>query len=493
MKININEPESRFIEINSKMLKIKRALEEIGTSSTSHGLPNIIKSEGVFFKLFWSFFLIISSTYCFYSIAKSINSYLDWEVVTKIDVITEIPTQFPAVTFCNLDLFTTDYAKDILNKISNNTQDENIFNSKPLFNYSLDASFTRLLFLVYSMNENFTDDNRKKLSLPLKKALIECYFNSKECTPDDFDWFYNIPYGNCFTFNNDRNLKGERKKTQQKGILNGLSFKLFLGNPSNVNKVIKTTGVLLVVHNNSLQPMPLDGMNIANGEITYVNVKRTFSSKLENPYNDCKANLNKPDAFDSDFYRDTFKIYKTYTQNYCFDICFISNSLKECNCSIVFSLLTNPCNTLEKLECFNNNLIKLMDKISAICSPKCPLECESIDYSLSVSHSYFSSPDYFKFLKTKQIFQSLLNNSSNYCNNSVEIENEVIRKSIVEVNVFYDELKYTKVSQIAKMTFEDLMANIGGTLGLCIGISFLSFVEIFEAIIQLFMILGRKH
>ena len=123
--------------------------------------------------------------------------------------------------------------------------------------------------------------------------------------------------------------------------------------------------------------------------------------------------------------------------------------------------------------------------------PKCPLECESIDYSLSVSHSYFSNPDLFEFLKITQIFQSLLNNSSNYFNNSVEIENELIRKSIVEINVYYDELKYTKVTQIAKTTFEYLMAIIGGTLGLCIGISFLSFVEIFEAIVQVFLILVK--
>ena len=76
-----------------------------------------------------------------------------------------------------------------------------------------------------------------------------------------------------------RNLKGEPKKIQQKGIYNGLTFKLFLGNPLNVNKVIKTTGIRLVVNNNSLQPMTLDGINIANGEITYFNVKRTLTSK----------------------------------------------------------------------------------------------------------------------------------------------------------------------------------------------------------------------
>ena len=54
--------------------------------------------------------------------------------------------------------------------------------------------------------------------------------------------------------------------------------------------------------------------------------------------------------------------------------------------------------------------------------------------------------------------------------------------NLFKINVFYDELKLTTVSQKAKISFESLISDIGGTLGVFLGASFLSFMEIFEVI-----------
>ena len=101
--------------------------------------------------------------------------------------------------------------------------------------------------------------------------------------------------------------------------------------------------------------------------------------------------------------------------------------------------------------------------------PDCPLECEKTTYLLSTSHSDYPSPEYTKFLKTHPIIPKAFNISS-FDSNS--IDEDLLKKSIASINVFYDDLRYTKISQIAKMSFKDLMSNIGGTLGLYLGISF---------------------
>ena len=50
------------------------------------------------------------------------------------------------------------------------------------------------------------------------------------------------------------------------------------------------------------------------------------------------------------------------------------------------------------------------------------------------------------------------------------------------LNNYYDSWSYTKIDEIAKFELIDLIPNIGGTLGLFIGVSILSFTEIFELI-----------
>ena len=481
---------------NSKWKDIKEALREIALSSTCQGLPNIVKSNSLFFRIFWTFFLIVSSSYCFYSIVKSINSYLNWEVITNIDVINEIPAQFPAVTFCNLNLFATDYAQEILMQILNTTQYKDLLNSTSISRFNKDAHLIKILFITLSMSKNLTDDNRKNLSLSLQDILIDCQFNSQDCTADDFDWFFDFMYGNCYTFNNGRNSKGERKTIQssnRNGLFDGLILKLFLGNPFNVNNLIDSSGFHLTVHNNSLKPLHLDGINVANGENTYIMVKKTLDAKLEDPYNDCKSNLNRPDAFDSDFYRETFRVYNSYTQKHCFDVCTKINIMKNCECNVGFYSQTNPCHTLPQIKCTRDTFEVFIKNMRAKCVPYCPSECEIVEYSVSTSHSYYPNPEYAKLLKNLPIFKKEFKNYDFDLNGSVYIENDLIRKSTAAISVFYDDLKYTKLSQIAKMSFEDLMANLGGTLGLCVGISFLSFVEIFEAVIQALIILKQNR
>ena len=48
------------------------------------------------------------------------------------------------------------------------------------------------------------------------------------------------------------------------------------------------------------------------------------------------------------------------------------------------------------------------------------------------------------------------------------------------------------MKQEPKILLTDLVSNIGGTLGLFLGISFLSFIELFELIIEILFIFFKK-
>lgn len=53
--------------------------------------------------------------------------------------------------------------------------------------------------------------------------------------------------------------------------------------------------------------------------------------------------------------------------------------------------------------------------------------------------------------------------------------------------VYYKDLGYQQYDEVEKTTLPDLVANIGGLLGLFLGMSFLSFVELFDILLQIFL------
>lgn len=119
------------------------------------------------------------------------------------------------------------------------------------------------------------------------------------------------------------------------------------------------------------------------------------------------------------------------------------------------------------------------------CIELCPHECKSTSYDLSISYGEYPTRKYMKDLSErfetfKWAFKTDLNNSK-YNFDSLELA----RASLVKIFVYFEDIKYTKISEAPTMTFVDLIASIGGTLGLFIGISLLSFVELIELIVEI--------
>ena len=69
--------------------------------------------------------------------------------------------------------------------------------------------------------------------------------------------------------------------------------------------------------------------------------------------------------------------------------------------------------------------------------------------------------------------------------------NEMLGKNVVYLNVNYANLQYTFINQIPKSDLISLISNIGGTLGLFLGISFFSLVEILEIFMEIVYILKQ--
>jgi len=190
------------------------------------------------------------------------------------------------------------------------------------------------------------------------------------------------------------------------------------------------------------------------------------------PYNDCaKQDTNK-------FYSDTFQYFiksnLTYLQKDCIDKCIQINLLKICNCS----LLDTDCNKCLEENLRNGSQMLQLEIIQKACLKECPIECDSISYILT---PYYTGPlQDEKFLR--RITQFKVQNKTL----------EEFKQNLVYISVYYSSLEYTKIEQIPKTELFDLISNIGGTLGLFIGVSFLSFIEFFELSYEVILFLIRK-
>ena len=110
--------------------EIKNNLSEILGESTAYGLPKIFKSKRIFLKIFWLAFFLMGSIASIYYIVQSINSYLLYEVIPKIEIINENPMQFPTITFCNND---KSFNKDLIDFCSFNKKQNNCIDNFQMF------------------------------------------------------------------------------------------------------------------------------------------------------------------------------------------------------------------------------------------------------------------------------------------------------------------------------------------------------------------------
>ena len=215
--------------------RIKEKSIEIGLSSTFIGLPNIIRNENKCLKLMWLILFIFGSSGGIYTVIKVINDYLDYEVVTSIKVFNEIPAKFPAVTF-------------------------------------------------YFLRNN-------KANISLKKILVTCFFNDISCNSSDFetiqDKFGYISY------------KFKSKQSFIDGSFYGLTVALNLTNIPFIEYDFDyqiLNGLKLMIHNDSIDPgfyfgITKRGISIAPGFINEIKIKRTFTHKLGEPFNNCLKDI----------------------------------------------------------------------------------------------------------------------------------------------------------------------------------------------------------
>lgn len=461
-----DEKNSKLLYKKEQRLKLKTKLVELIQSSTSHGLPNIFKAEHISIKLIWIICFMVSVSVCSYMIVLSINQYIEYDVVTKAQIITETKSTFPTISICQVHPLTTKYAEaKVENVLEGIIIDFNITNLTGLdyVGYSLSAS-TLVLLNAY-LNRFNKSYSVEKYGFSVKDTLMYCTYNEINCNYTNFEWYFDVNNGNCFRFNSG--LKQPLKETNKAGPQNGLLVYFLLDETK--NKFIFSEGLKIFIHNNSVEPNLAEGISIELSKSTLIAIERTQISKEPYPYSDC-IDLK---SFDSKFYRVILDSNMTYRQSNCLDLCLQEIIISSCSCYDLNYLKlddSTPCLTMTQFMCASKMYASFRNKnLDEECLRKCPLECDSMSFNTRLSSSTFP---------TKYLFDALGN---------VLFQNasfDDVKKRVLELKIYYSKLSYLSLTESPKTSIIDLFSNIGGTLGLYVGVSLLSLVEIVEILVE---------
>jgi len=406
------------------------ALNESVMSNAGYAINRICKTKIIAIKLMWILSLLIFSSIASYLCVSSIISYYDREIVSKITVYHETPMELPTITFCNLSPFQTNYSLEMLTQMITNTT---IYLGSPHAPFGRNSVANKYYFMsnLYDLVKN--DSDKMNLGDPLASIIKMCSYDlSNLCTLQDFEWYYDFYYGNCYRFNS----KGD-KKLYKKGKLAGFHIELYSGYLYSIPWQSEA-GMHIFVHNKSHKISMYQGIDAPIGKMTNIAINRIYSNKLEMPYSECVEDLEKEG---SKYYEILTNHNFTYQRSDCIELCFSDYAFQKIGCregltSIFYD--ETVCKTLEQIVLLANILSEFYNtKTFEQCN--CPLECHSISYSLSTSFSSFF-------------------NAVNAKNQSSTDENP----NTLALNIYFEELKYTIIDEKIKTNWVDLISSIGG-------------------------------
>jgi hypothetical protein len=402
--------------------------------------------------------------------------YFKYETVSKTEYITEIPSIFPTVSICSVNALSTADAQSLVVKKFNEIGFDPTKNSSLNNNIKYIAT-SNMLALLEASNPDYGDENRKRLGLN-NQSFMFCFYDGVSCMMSGMEtqWYFDPFLGNCFRLNSGLNSTGHPiplKKTIKPGVTNGLMLYMTLENAANKYSFTPSEGLRVFIHNSSANPSESTWVDIKLSETTNIAIKRTFIQKETFPNSDC-IDL---DNYDSEYYRFIIEnTKKAYKQEDCYNLCLQKNIIENCKCySLYYPKLyeSKPCLNITQRDCYIKEYLSFKTKtLDDNCAKLCPLECESVMYDLVKSSSNYPTEYWF------EIFKDLFPNTS-YSS---------AKERVLGLNIFYSQMSYTRISESPKISSFDLMSNMGGTLGLYIGISFLSFIEIVEMILEVIFI-----
>ncbi|XP_062931484.1 acid-sensing ion channel 1 isoform X3 [Cynocephalus volans] len=470
------------------------SIQAFASSSTLHGLAHIFSYERLSLKrALWALCFLGSLAVLLCVCTERVQYYFHYHHVTKLDEVAASQLTFPAVTLCNLNEFRFSqvskndlyHAGELLALLNNRYEipDTQMADEKQLEILQDKANFRSFKPKPFNMRE-FYD----RAGHDIRDMLLSCHFRGEVCSAEDFkvkpiqvakelrqctlqrsasqgtqpgrqgQRQVFTRYGKCYTFNSGRDGR-PRLKTMKGGTGNGLEIMLdiqqdeYLPVWGETDETSFEAGIKVQIHSQDEPPF-IDqlGFGVAPGFQTFVACQEQRLIYLPPPWGTCKAV-----TMDSDL-----DFFDSYSITACRIDCETRYLVENCNCRMVHMPGDAPyCTPEQYKECADPALDFLVEKDQEYCV--CEMPCNLTRYGKELSMVKIPSKASAKYLAKK------FNKSEQY-----------IGENILVLDIFFEVLNYETIEQRKAYEIAGLLGDIGGQMGLFIGASILTVLELFD-------------
>ncbi|XP_053900553.1 acid-sensing ion channel 4 isoform X2 [Malaclemys terrapin pileata] len=439
-----------------------RDLATFAGTSTLHGLGHICGSGRLGVRqTLWAFAFLLSLAFFFSQAARSALLYLERPHLTALDEEAAREMLFPAVTICNINRFRHSALSDA-----------DIFHLANMTGLPpKDREGHRAADLLYPDPD--MADILNRTGHQLDDMLQSCNFSGEKCSSQNFTVVY-TRYGKCYTFNADRRSP---RVTRQGGIGNGLELMLdiqqeeYLPIWRETNETSFEAGIRVQVHSQDEPPYIHQlGFGVSPGFHTFVSCQEQRLTYLPQPWGNCRASVPGEQILPG---------YEGYSIAACRLQCEKEAVVSSCQCRMVHMPGNESiCSPNVYIECADRTLDAAVEDSQERCS--CPTPCNLTRYSKEISMVRIPNKGSARYLARK------------YHRNET-----YIRENFLVLDIFFEALNYEAIEQKKAYELAGLLGDIGGQMGLFIGASILTILEILDYIYEVIRdkvsrVLGRS-
>ncbi|XP_055047965.2 acid-sensing ion channel 2 isoform X3 [Misgurnus anguillicaudatus] len=411
-------------------------------------------------RLLWTAALLASLVLLVLESAERLAYFLSYPHVTSVDAVVSGSLVFPAVTVCNLNAYRFTrltqndlyHAGELLALLDVHLQipDPHLAEPHVLAFLTEKSNFSNYRPKPFSMRE-FTE----RVGHDLKEMMLYCRFQGQECSHQDFKTVF-TRYGKCYTFNAAEEGKTLRT-TMKGGTGNGLEIMLdiqqdeYLPVWGETEETAFEAGIRVQIHSQSEPPFVHElGFGVAPGFQTFVATQEQRLTYLPPPWGECVSR-----ALESG-------LFEVYSVSACRIECETRYIVENCNCRMVYMPGDSPyCTPEQYKDCAEPALAALSAVEGTNCVCRSP--CNMTRYNKELSMVKIPSKTSARYLEKK------FNKSEKY-----------ITDNILVLDVFFEALNYETIEQKKAYEVAGLLGDIGGQMGLFIGASILTILELFD-------------
>ena len=430
----------RLVQRATRCLRQYKRLRHRLQNTTIHGLGHVVKAKSAPSRLFWVTVFVLTLGGCTFSVLDRIVTFAKRPTATTIAVdSSQHNVSFPSVTICNLNSVRLSYAVEHnLSFLLSYIQNPFVYNSTTCNILLENTTFDKPLRDVYYEGRTHKED-----------FILYCAFfgsdlsllNCKESLAVTL-----TDLGYCYTFNGLTNAS--ELSVPGAGARYGLHLLLNI-NQSEYLPSFGEAGVKVAIHPRGVPPQPYSkGIAIPAGRSGFISLRK---STIED--NSVQSNCGEKEL--------------PYLQNY-------NYSVSACELSNSYSDVASGCGCLDALydssylqetglpNCAIANVCCVADQhIVGDPSSTCSVACSYTRYDATTTYSTFPSLNSAALIST--IFNHTILNTT---------------ENLVSVSVYFEDLNTQTISTENSYTATALLSDIGGQLGLFLGASIVSVIEL---------------